>query len=83
MTTEEPRKPSYEGPRVNGRMEGYGKYTFSNGTVFTGQFLDGEFHGEVRRGADLFLHNRRPEARARCTSVGAGRAIHRTGFCKK
>jgi len=46
MTTEEPRKPSYEGPRVNGRMEGYGKYTFSNGTVYSGQFLDGEFHGE-------------------------------------
>ena len=40
-------QPSYEGPRVNGRMEGYGKYTFATGTVYNGQFLDGQFHGEV------------------------------------
>ncbi|KAL1524492.1 hypothetical protein AB1Y20_019386 [Prymnesium parvum] len=39
-------QPSYEGERVNGRMEGQGTYTFTSGTVYTGQFLDGEFHGE-------------------------------------
>lgn len=37
----------FEGDRTNGRMEGYGTYTFPTGTVYTGQFLDGEFHGEV------------------------------------
>lgn len=36
----------YEGERKNGRMEGHGKCTFPSGTVYTGQFLDGEFHGE-------------------------------------
>ena len=32
--------------RKNGRMEGYGTYRFPSGTVYTGEFLDGEFHGE-------------------------------------
>ena len=40
--------PHYDGPRKNGRMEGYATYTFPSGTIYTGQFLDGEFHGEVR-----------------------------------
>uniref|UniRef100_A0A7S3EPL6 MORN repeat-containing protein 5 n=1 Tax=Haptolina ericina TaxID=156174 RepID=A0A7S3EPL6_9EUKA len=38
--------PHYDGPRKNGRMEGYATYTFPSGTIYTGQFLDGEFHGE-------------------------------------
>ena len=27
-------------------MEGHGKYTFPSGTIYTGQLLDGEFHGQ-------------------------------------
>ena len=27
-------------------MEGYGTYRFPSGTVYSGEFLDGEFHGE-------------------------------------
>ena len=27
-------------------MEGYGTYRFPSGTVYTGEFLDGEFHGD-------------------------------------
>ena len=37
---------SYDGDRKNGRMEGHGKYTFPSGTIYTGQLLDGEFHGQ-------------------------------------
>ena len=37
---------SYDGDRKNGRMEGHGKYTFPSGTIYTGQPLDGEFHGQ-------------------------------------
>ena len=36
----------YQGDRKHGRMEGHGKYTCPSGCVYTGQFLDGEFHGE-------------------------------------
>ena len=37
---------SYDGDRKNGRMEGHGKYTFPSGSIYTGQLLDGEFHGQ-------------------------------------
>lgn len=37
---------SYDGDRKNKRMEGHGKYTFPSGTIYTGQLLDGEFHGQ-------------------------------------
>ena len=65
MAEATPAQPVYEGPRKNGRMEGYGKYTFTTGTVYTGQFLDGEFHGEVseRRGGCSGPNSPRP----RCT----------------
>lgn len=33
---------SYEGERVNGRIEGKGTYEFPSGTVYTGEFKDGE-----------------------------------------
>ena len=49
MAEEEPRAsvgPAYGGPRVNGRMEGQGRYTFSSGTTYTGNFLDGTFKGK-------------------------------------
>lgn len=43
----------YEGPMVNGRMEGdksssstTPKYYFPSGTIYHGEFLDGQFHGE-------------------------------------
>ena len=32
---------SYTGDRVNGRMEGSGKYTFQDGQSFEGGFKDG------------------------------------------
>ena len=51
---------SYDGDRKNGRMEGHGKYTFPSGSIYTGQLLDGEFHGqgvlEYPGAAALTLH---------------------------
>ena len=41
-----PAQSLYEGERKSGRMEGKGCYRFTSGTVFTGAFLDGEFHGD-------------------------------------
>lgn len=45
-STEALQTSMYDGDRKNGRMEGHGKYTFPSGSVYTGQLLDGEFHGE-------------------------------------
>jgi len=36
----------YEGDLDHGRFTGEGKYTFPDGTVFQGSFLDGCFHGK-------------------------------------
>ena len=45
-STQSLQTSSYDGDRKNGRMEGHGKYTFPSGTIYTGQLLDGEFHGQ-------------------------------------
>lgn len=37
--------PKYQGATKNGRMEGAGKFTFPNGNVYVGQFLNNSFHG--------------------------------------
>ena len=37
----------FSGAFVDGRMEGEGEYTYSDGTIYRGQFKNGEFHGQV------------------------------------
>eukprot|EP00906_Rhabdomonas_costata_P032593 RCo045912 len=39
-------KCSYLGEKMNGRMEGRGKFTFANGNRYIGFFKDGVFHGQ-------------------------------------
>lgn len=36
----------YEGTTKNGRLEGQGTYTFGNGSVYRGGFLDGQYVSE-------------------------------------
>ena len=37
----------YEGERNDvGTMDGKGRFTFPNGTVYDGELIDGEFHGK-------------------------------------
>ncbi len=38
---------SYQGERApNGRYHGRGKFVYPNGSVYEGQFVDGELHGK-------------------------------------
>lgn len=36
---------SYEGDRINCRMEGKGTFTFADGSKYVGDMVDGQFHG--------------------------------------
>eukprot|EP01138_Halocafeteria_seosinensis_P001377 gb/GECG01001413.1/.p1 GENE.gb/GECG01001413.1/~~gb/GECG01001413.1/.p1 ORF type:complete len:242 (+),score=30.38 gb/GECG01001413.1/:1-726(+) len=37
---------NYDGDTNNGRMEGYGEYTFPDGVTYAGEFHHGTFHGK-------------------------------------
>lgn len=37
---------SYEGPHKLDWQDGIGKHTFSNGVIYEGNFVKGEFHGD-------------------------------------
>ena len=41
-----PSGESYEGSVVNGVYHGYGKFTYIDGTVYTGRWREGKEHGQ-------------------------------------